>query len=85
MKYIKPKNSTISELDFLPSEIGSTPVKAALAFAALAIVLALVVPTTFNEKSALFASNSNGVDRIVTGAVKNTKRYHIRKSILDTQ
>ncbi len=85
MKNVKSKSNAISELNFLPSEAGSTPVKAALVFAALAIVLALVVPTTFNENSALFARNSNGVDRIVTGAVKNTKRYHIRKSILDTQ
>ena len=85
MKNVESENSTISEINFLPSEAGSTPVKAALAFAAVAIVLALVVPTSFNENSALFARNSDGVDRIVTGAVENTKRYHIRKSILDTQ
>ncbi len=77
------KNSNISKLNFLANEAGSSTVNAALVFSALAIVLAIVVPTAFEKSTALYANNSNGVDRIVTGAVKNSKRYHIRKSILD--
>jgi len=58
-----------------------------IALAGVAIIAALVVPFAIQEDIGFQAGNEYGVDTLVTGSIKDeteTKRYTIRRSILDT-
>lgn len=53
-------------------------------FASVAIIAALVVPFIIYDDISYQADNQYGVDTLVTGSIKDeTKRYTIRRSILD--
>lgn len=53
-------------------------------FAGVAILAALVVPFVIYDDISYLADNQYGVDTLVTGSIEDeTKRYTIRRSILD--
>lgn len=81
---MKSKTFTRHLVSFKRSNSGETTVQLATFFAAVAVVVALV-STPFLDKAAKeYAENrSFGIDQVITGSVDETKRYTIRKSVLD--
>ena len=69
---------------FHESQSGETSVQLAAFFSALAVVVALMSAPLLDKASQQYAENrAFGIDRVVTGSVDKTKRYTIRKSVLD--
>jgi hypothetical protein len=78
------KNIVTKSIKFLSNTGGDTSMRFALIIGAVSIVSALMVPLAIEGNSRLLSFDRQNVDTIVTGSIKKPKRYHIRKSILDT-
>lgn len=51
---------------------------------AVAIATALIVPPILDNAAKTYADNrAFGIDRVITGSVEESRRYTVRKSILD--
>ena len=69
---------------FLKCRSGESSIQLAAFFGALAVLVALVSTPFLDQASKSYAENKAfGIDQVVTGSVKKTKRYTIRKSVLD--
>ena len=69
---------------FRRSNSGETTVQLAAFFAAVAAVVALVSTPFLDRAAKEYAENrSFGIDQVITGSVEKTKRYTVRKSVLD--
>ena len=73
-------DSTVAEREPVLTGVGS--LRAALLFAAAAVVLALLI-IPFAEKASMeMARNGGDLDRMATGSVSSGGSYTIRKSVL---
>lgn len=65
-------------------ESNGTMLQYSVIIAAVAILAALTIPFAAQQNGIMQAHNQYGIDTVVTGSIeKETKRYSIRKSILD--
>ena len=71
---------------FNESISGESTIKMAAFFGALAVVVALVGAPMLDKASKEYADNrAFGIDQVITGSIEKSKRYTIRKSVLDTK
>ena len=65
---------------------GQSTVQMAAFFGALAVVVALVGAPLLDKASKEYADNrAFGIDQVITGSIEKSKRYTVRKSVLDPQ
>ncbi|MEM9279638.1 MAG: hypothetical protein AAGA76_13795, partial [Pseudomonadota bacterium] len=70
--------------EFGKSQSGESSVQLAAFFSALAVAVALMSAPMLNHASKQYAENrALGIDNVITGSVEKTKRYTVRKSVLD--
>ena len=63
---------------------GGASVQTALLFGAVAIALSVLTAPFLEEAADTYAENrALGIDRVMTGSVKKSRRYTIRRSVLD--
>lgn len=62
---------------------GNISMRFALVITVISIAIALMVPPAIERNSRVLSYDGQLVDTMVTGSIRNTKRYHIRRSILD--
>lgn len=63
---------------------GGASVQAALMFGAVAIALAVLVTPQVEKAADIYAQNrALGIDRVLTGSIEKSRRYSVRKSVLD--
>lgn len=69
---------------FQQDRCGSTSVQTALWFGAIAMAVSVLAAPKLHDAVDLYAENrAFGIDRVMTGSVKQTKQYTVRKSVLD--
>ena len=78
-------NSLISKIStFKSDDAGGSTVQIALMFGAVAMALSVLVAPQVRNAVDIYAENKAlGIDRVMTGSIKPTKEYTIRKSVLD--
>jgi Flp pilus assembly pilin Flp len=65
-------------------ESGGAAVQSALMFGAIAMALSVLIAPQLKNAVDVYAENRGlGIDRVITGSVEKSKRYTIRKSVLD--
>jgi len=78
-RFIKPRHA------FVKCNAGSVSVQSALLIGAGIIVVALIAAPLLESASRSYASNNTfGVDPLTTASTSKTKRYTIRRSVLQT-
>lgn len=83
MKYsIKAAHKMIKK--FTVDTHGGATMQTALLFGAVAMALSVLVTPYLKSAADTYAENrALGIDRVITGSVKKTKHFTIRKSVLD--
>ena len=78
------QSAKVSICKFGGSQSGETSVQLAAFFGALAILVALIGTPYLDKAAKSYAENKAfGIDRVITGSVNKSKRYTVRKSVLD--
>lgn len=70
--------------DFQKNQHGGSTVQIALMFGAVAMAISVLAAPQVRNAVDIYAENKAlGIDRVITGSIKPTKQYTIRKSVLD--
>ncbi|MGB7286467.1 MAG: hypothetical protein WBC71_06005 [Salaquimonas sp.] len=69
---------------FKADQSGSTTTQTAMLFGAIAMALSVLVAPQLQSAVEVYAENKAlGIDHVITGSVKPSKQYTVRKSVLD--
>ncbi len=68
---------------FAGNDDGDTPIRTTLWIGAVALGVAVLSAPLLDNASKTYAENrAFGIDRVLTGSIKNSKRYTVRRSVL---
>ena len=68
---------------FAGNDRGETPIRTTMWLGAVGLGLAVLVAPLLDSASRKYAENKSfGIDRVLTGSIGNSKRYTVRKSVL---
>ena len=71
---------------FASDNSGETTIRMALLLGGVAIAAAVVSAPLLDRASQTYAENGAfGIDRVLTGSIEKSKRYTIRKSVLEEE
>lgn len=70
---------------FIGNNRGETPIRTTMWLGAVGLGLAVLAAPLLDSASRKYAENrAFGIDRVLTGSVGNSKRYTVRKSVLQS-
>ena len=69
---------------FFRNDHGGATLQSAMLFGAVAMALSVLAAPQLKKVTDTYAQNKAlGIDRVITGSIKQDKQYTVRKSVLD--